>query len=117
METLLYVIHVLTCVAMLPIILLQSGRGGGVSGAFGGGGSGQSVFGSRGASVFLTRMTTGAAIVFMCTSLGLAYTSSRKSRSVVGDVAPIEEAQEAPKPAGDGPAPSEPAPAEPASNP
>ncbi|MBI4820434.1 MAG: preprotein translocase subunit SecG [Deltaproteobacteria bacterium] len=91
METLLYVIHVLTCLAMLPIILLQSGRGGGVSGAFGGGGSAGSVFGSRGASSFLTRMTTGAAIVFMCTSLGLAYLSSGKSRSVVGDMPPIEE--------------------------
>jgi preprotein translocase subunit SecG len=81
METALYILHVLVCLAMLPIILLQSGKGGGVSAVFGGGGSG-TVFGSRGASNFLTKMTTGAAIVFMCTSMGLSYISSQ-SRSVV----------------------------------
>jgi len=81
METALYILHVLVCIAMLPIILLQSGKGGGVSAVFGGGSSG-TVFGSRGASNFLTKMTTGAAIVFMCTSMGLSYLSSQ-SRSVV----------------------------------
>lgn len=81
METALYILHVLVCLAMLPIILLQSGKGGGVSAVFGGGGGG-TVFGSRGASNFLTKMTTGAAVVFMCTSMGLSYMSSQ-SRSVV----------------------------------
>ncbi|MBK8014268.1 MAG: preprotein translocase subunit SecG [Deltaproteobacteria bacterium] len=84
METVLYILHVLVCLAMLPIILLQSGKGGGVSAVFGGGGAG-TVFGSRGASTFLTRMTTGAAILFMFTSMGLSYYASQ-SRSVVGDV-------------------------------
>lgn len=84
METALYILHIVVCIAMLPIILLQSGKGGGVSAVFGGGGSG-TVFGSRGASNFLTRMTTASAIIFMCTSMGLSYFSS-KSRSVVGDV-------------------------------
>ena len=86
MESVLYVIHVLVCAAMLPIILLQSGKGGGVSAAFGGGGAG-TVFGSRGASNFLTKMTTAAAVVFMCTSLALSWYSS-KSKSVVGDIVP-----------------------------
>lgn len=81
METVLYIVHILVCIGMLPIILLQSGKGGGVSAVFGGGSSG-TVFGSRGASTFLTRMTTACAIIFMCTSLGLSYISS-KSRSVV----------------------------------
>jgi preprotein translocase subunit SecG len=89
METLLYIVHILTCLAMLPIILLQAGKGGGVSAAFGGGGSGSVFGGSRGASTFLTKMTSGAAIIFMITSLGLAYMSTR-SRSVVGDL-PSEE--------------------------
>lgn len=84
METVLYILHVLVCLAMLPIILLQSGKGGGVSAVFGGGGAG-TVFGSRGASSFLTKMTTGAAILFMFTSMGLSYYASQ-SRSVVGDV-------------------------------
>ncbi|MEM1025141.1 MAG: preprotein translocase subunit SecG [Myxococcota bacterium] len=84
MVTALYILHVIVCLAMLPIILLQSGKGGGVSAVFGGGSSGN-VFGSRGASTFLTRMTTGAAIVFMCTSMGLAYVSSNSS-SVIDQV-------------------------------
>jgi preprotein translocase subunit SecG len=83
METIFYIIHVLVCIAMLPIILLQSGKGGGVSATFGGGGSG-TVFGSRGASAFLTKMTSGAAIIFMITSMTLSWYAS-KSRSVVGD--------------------------------
>ena len=86
METALYVLHVLVCLAMLPIILLQSGKGGGVSAVFGGGG-GNSVMGTRGASNFLSRMTTGAAIIFMCTSLGLSVMSSRPG-SVVEGLAP-----------------------------
>jgi preprotein translocase subunit SecG len=88
METALYILHILVCIGMLPIILLQSGKGGGVSAVFGGGGSG-TVFGSRGAATFLTKMTSAAAIIFMCTSMGLSYFSS-KSRSVVSDVpAPV----------------------------
>ena len=86
METVLYIVHVLVCLGLLPVILLQSGKGGGVSAVFGGGSAG-TVFGSRGASNFLTRLTSGAAIVFMCTSLGLSWYSSR-SRSVVGDITP-----------------------------
>lgn len=84
MTTVLYIVHVIVCVGMLPIILLQSGKGGGVSAVFGGGGAG-TVFGSRGASHFLTRMTTACAVIFMCTSLGLSWISSRQ-RSVVADI-------------------------------
>jgi len=84
METVLYVLHIFVCIALIPIILLQSGKGGGVSAAFGGGGS-STMFGSRGASNFLTKMTTGAAIVFMITSLSLSWYSSQ-STSVMGDV-------------------------------
>jgi preprotein translocase subunit SecG len=84
MEIALYILHVIVCLAMLPIILLQSGKGGGVSAVFGGGGAG-TVFGSRGAATFLTKMTSGAAVIFMCTSMGLSIYSSR-SRSVVADV-------------------------------
>lgn len=84
METVLYVIHILVCLSLIPIILLQSGKGGGVSAAFGGGGS-STMFGSKGASNFLTKMTTGAAIVFMITSLSLSWYSS-KSTSVMGDI-------------------------------
>jgi preprotein translocase subunit SecG len=90
METILKIIHVLVCIGLLPIILLQSGKGGGVSATFGGGGSG-TVFGSRGASTFLQRVTSGAAIIFMLTSMTLSWYASQ-SRSVVG-----EEKSETPK--------------------
>src|SRR6185503_12292661 len=83
METVLYIIHVLVCLGLLPIILLQAGKGGGVSATFGGGGSG-TVFGSRGASTFLTKMTSGAAIIFMITSMTLSWYAS-KGRSVVSE--------------------------------
>jgi preprotein translocase subunit SecG len=86
MMTVLYIVHVLVCLGLLPVILLQSGKGGGVSAVFGGGSAG-TVFGSRGASNFLTKLTSGAAVVFMITSLWLSWYSSR-TRSVVGDIAP-----------------------------
>ncbi len=106
METILYILHVIVCLALLPVILLQAGKGGGVNAAFGGGGS-QSVFGgSSGASTFLIKLTTGAAILFMCTSLGLSYISSR-SKSVIGDV-PAEQAAPV-APAAGGAAPAAPA--------
>jgi preprotein translocase subunit SecG len=81
METALYILHVLVCLAMLPVILLQSGKGGGVSSVFGGGS--RAVLGNRGASTFLTHITTVSAIVFMCTSMSLSWISSR-SKSVIG---------------------------------
>jgi preprotein translocase subunit SecG len=83
METVFKIIHVLVCIGLIPVILLQSGKGGGVSATFGGGGSG-TVFGSRGASTFLQRLTSVSAIVFMITSMTLSWYASQ-SRSVVGD--------------------------------
>lgn len=99
METVLYIVHILVCIGMLPVILLQSGKGGGVSAVFGGGGAG-TVFGSRGASTFLTRATTFCAVTFMCTSLGLSYISS-KSRSVIPDAPPAAAATGSDTPADD----------------
>ena len=76
MESLLTVIHVLTCVILILVVLLQSGRAADLAGAFGGAGS-QTAFGPRGAASFLSRATTVLAIVFMLTSLGLAIYSSK----------------------------------------
>ncbi len=62
-------------------------------GAAFGGGSSQTLFGSTGASTFLSKATTAAAIVFMVTSLGLAYLSSHRTggQSIVTDTpAPVE---------------------------
>jgi preprotein translocase subunit SecG len=72
MTTFLTVLHVLVCIFLIAVVLLQRGKGAEIGAVFGGGGS-STVFGSRGAGNFLTKATTVAAIVFMVTSLSLAY--------------------------------------------
>ena len=92
MSILLIVIHVVVCIALIMIVLLQTGKGADMGAAFGGGSS-QTLFGSTGASTFLSKATTAAAVVFMLTSLTLAYIAGGKvTKSVVTDVqAPIEQ--------------------------
>lgn len=95
MSILLIVIHVVVCFSLIMIVLLQTGKGADMGAAFGGGSS-QTLFGSSGASTFLTKATTVAAIVFMLTSLTLAYIASDKAaKSVVPDAPlPIEQSAE-----------------------
>ena len=92
MSILLIVIHVIVCIALIMIVLLQTGKGADMGAAFGGGSS-QTPFGSTGASTFLSKATTGAAVVFMLTSLGLAYLSGQRTGdSIMTDTpAPIEQ--------------------------
>ena len=80
MTTLLLIIHVIVCLMLIAIVLLQSGKGAELGAAFGG--SSQTLFGSRGAATFLSKITTIAAIVFMITSLTLAVVTA-KGGSVV----------------------------------
>jgi preprotein translocase subunit SecG len=73
---------------MIAIVLLQTGKGAGLSGVFGGGGAAsESFFGGRGPGTFLTKLTTAAAIMFMVTSLVLAKLSAmpRGGKSVMED--------------------------------
>jgi len=74
-------IHVVACLVLILVILLQAGRGGGLSEAFGGGSS-QTIFGAK-ANVFLTRATTAAAIMFIITCLSLGIMTSRRGRSLI----------------------------------
>lgn len=110
MTVLLVIIHVIVCVALIMIVLLQTGKGADIGAAFGGGAS-NTLFGTTGASTFLSKATTVAAIVFMLTSLGLAYLAShRPSSSVVSEV-PAAVETKAPEPApaqGSPPAPAAP---------
>ncbi len=69
-------VHVLVSIFMIFVILLQPGKGEGMGGALGGGGNSNTVFGGRGSVTFLSKVTTGCAILFMLTSLTLAYRSS-----------------------------------------
>ncbi|MEO8212093.1 MAG: preprotein translocase subunit SecG [Myxococcales bacterium] len=77
MVTLLTVIHIVVCLFLILVVLLQAGKGGGMGIAFGGAGS-QTVFGSSGAGNFLTRLTSITATVFLLTSLALAHYASRQ---------------------------------------
>ncbi len=74
--TFILMIHVTVCIALILIILLQSGKGADIGAAFGGGSS-QTVFGSTGATPFLSKITIGAAVAFMVTSIILTYFSGR----------------------------------------
>jgi len=82
MYILLITIHVISCLVLILVILLQSGRGGGLSESFGSSSSSSTIFGTS-ASTFLQRATSVCAIVFLLTSLSLAVLSSRKSRSLM----------------------------------
>jgi preprotein translocase subunit SecG len=79
--TLLDIIHVLVCVFLMFVVLLQQGKGGGMGSAFGGGAT-QQVFGGRGAGNILTRATAVCAAVFMLTSVSLAYVASSGDREL-----------------------------------
>ncbi len=70
-------IHVLACVLLIVAVLMQSSKGGGLSGAFGGMGS-QAIMGGREAATFLSRATTYLAVIFMVTSLSLAFLSANR---------------------------------------
>jgi preprotein translocase subunit SecG len=97
MTVFLVIIHVIVCVALIMIVLLQTGKGADIGAAFGGGGS-NTLFGTSGASTFLSKATTVAAIVFMITSLTLAYLSSqRPASSVVMDMTPAAVETKAPE--------------------
>ena len=78
METLVFVVHVLTALAICGLVLLQHGKGADVGAAFGGGASG-SIFGATGSANFLSRATAGLAAIFFLTSLGLTYFSAHRT--------------------------------------
>ncbi len=78
MQAFLLIVHVACCIGLVVVILLQSGKGGGLGSGFGGAGAAATqIFGGRGAGNFLSRTTVGLAAVFMATSLTLAYLSSQ----------------------------------------
>jgi preprotein translocase subunit SecG len=107
------IVHVLVCIGLILVVLLQTGKGAEVGAVFGG--SSATIFGSSGAGNFLSRLTTGMAIVFLITSLTLGYFAGRKPSETIFDNRPSPTA-----PSGTGgakqestPVPSEPSPAQP----
>jgi preprotein translocase subunit SecG len=87
MTILLVTLHVIVCFALIIVVLLQSGKGAEMGASFGAGGS-QSVFGAGGGSTFMSKVTTSAAIIFMLTSLSLAFVSGKGSSSSIMSKAP-----------------------------
>jgi preprotein translocase subunit SecG len=71
-------VHIVVCLFLIGVVLLQTGKSADLAGAFGGQGS-QTAFGPRGASNLLTKLTTYSAIIFMLTSIGLTILLSRAS--------------------------------------
>ncbi len=90
MLTVIAIIHIIICVALILIVLLQTGRGSEIGAAFGAGSS-QTLFGSSGSSGFMTKLTTAAVIVFMVTSLLLAYFYSHREYTIKQTVPQTEE--------------------------
>ena len=102
------VIHVLACLFLIVVVLLQTGKGADMGAVFGGGS--QTLFGSSGAGNFLTKLTTATAITFMLTSLLLTIHASRAPSSDLLNRLPAAEAPAAPpEPEAKEPAPEAPA--------
>ena len=76
------IIHVLVCVGLILIVLLQTGKGANMGASFGGGSS-QTLFGPSGGATFMSKATTAIAIIFMITSLFLAYESGTETTGSV----------------------------------
>ena len=106
MTVFLIILHVLVCIALIIIVLLQAGKGAEIGASFGSGSS-QTVFGATGGKNFMSRLTTGAAVIFMLTSLILAYFYGQPgSSSVMPATVPTQ------APLSTAPAPMAPDPAE-----
>ena len=119
MFVLLVILHIIVSIALIAVVLLQSGKGAEMGASFGAGGS-QSVFGAGGGSTFMSKMTSGAAIIFMLTSLTLAYLSGKSGSSSImsskaaSKVGPQKQATPLQQPAPGQPATTPAAPVQPA---
>ncbi|HXK07063.1 MAG TPA: preprotein translocase subunit SecG [Verrucomicrobiae bacterium] len=110
MYILLWIVHVLVCLFLIIVVLLQSGKAADLAGAFGGMGS-QTAFGPRGSATLLSRATTISAILFMLTSLSLSIMATKNAGL---GTSVLESSPRSGVPARSGPAPQAPAPQAPA---
>src|SRR5215813_5215902 len=79
-------VHIIVCVGLILVVLFQAGKGAGLGNLFGGGG-GDQLFSAPSGSAFIRKLTTGMAIVFVLTSLGLTIvTSQRNQRSLMEQI-------------------------------
>jgi preprotein translocase subunit SecG len=80
MTILITVLHILVCIFLIAVVLLQSGKSADIAAAFGGMGS-QTAFGTRTAATVLSKATTWAAVIFMLTSMTLTVFATRRGTS------------------------------------
>src|SRR5215471_8639742 len=125
MYILLWLVHVVVCLFLIIVVLLQSGKAADLAGAFGGMGS-QTAFGPRGSATLLSKATTISAVLFMITSMSLSIMATRNAglgstvleqRTTKSAPAKTAPTQPAPAPAATAPAPTQqsaPTPAQPA---
>ncbi len=92
--TIIIILHILVCFALILIVLLQAGKGAEMGAAFGG--SSQTIFGSAGAMGFLSKLTTVAAAVFMITSLLLTFASTQRASTLIKEK-PVQSAPAEPQ--------------------
>jgi preprotein translocase subunit SecG len=78
------IVHIIVCIGLILVVLLQTGKGAEIGAVFGGGSS-STIFGSSGAGNFLTKLTTAMAIVFMITSLTLGYFAGQRPSETIFD--------------------------------
>ena len=109
----LIVLHILVSILLVVVVLLQSGRGGGLAGSMGGGVS-TAMFGGQGADKLMTRLTTGLAAAFMVLAIlisiagnpqGTADDSVVRQRAIKRETAPLQPATEMVLPGASIPAP------------
>ena len=119
---LITIIHVIVCLFLIVVILLQSGKAADLAGAFGGMGS-QTAFGPRGSATLLSKATTISAVLFMVTSMSLSIIATKSGGSGTGTAlqrhptktsAPVVPTPGAPTQAAPAPAAPTPAPVTPA---
>jgi len=103
MYILLLIVHVIVCLFLIVVVLLQSGKAADLAGAFGGMGS-QTAFGPRGSATLLSKATTISAILFMITSLSLSILATRNAGLGTSVLESSPKSQTAPKSA---PAPAQ----------
>jgi preprotein translocase subunit SecG len=90
-------LHIVVCVGLILVVLFQAGKGAGLGNLFGGGG-GDQLFSAPSGSAFIRKLTTGMAVVFIFTSLGLTMLTSRRSSRSLLEQIPMPQGTQNPAP-------------------
>lgn len=85
MDTFIFVLHIISCLFLVGLILIQKGQGANMGAAFGG--ASQTVFGSRGPATFLNKLTIIIAVIFLSASIYLAHSAKYSATATVVDEA------------------------------